>query len=253
MKLSIVIPAYNEENRIKNTLDSYYNFFSKEFGKDFEIIVIVNGSDDTTQEVVKSLAFKYKQIKFKNFPDKIGKGGAIIEGFKIADGDLIGFVDADMATTSETFYDLIRNLGNYDGVVASRWIKGAKINRKQPISRRIASRGFNIIVRLLFNIRIRDTQCGAKLFTKNVVKSVVNDLGITQWGFDVDLLYLIKKRHFKIIEIPTVWNDKEGSKLKIGRTSWQMFLSVARLRLIYSRFRFIVNTYDKVHDYIYRK
>ena len=253
MKLSIVIPAYNEENRIKNTLDSYYNFFSKEFGKDFEIIVIVNGSDDTTQEVVKSLAFKYKQIKFKNFPDKIGKGGAIIEGFKIADGDLIGFVDADMATTSETFYDLIRNLGNYDGVVASRWIKGAKINRKQPISRRIASRGFNIIVRLLFNIRIRDTQCGAKLFTKNVVKSVVNDLGITQWGFDVDLLYLIKKRHFKIIEIPTVWNDKEGSKLKIGRTSWQMFLSVARLRLIYSRFRFIVNTYDKVHDYIYSK
>ena len=253
MRLSIVIPAYNEENRIKNTLDNYHNFFSKEFGKNFEIIVIVNGSGDKTQEVVKSLAFKYKQIKFKNFPDKIGKGGAIIEGFKIADGDFIGFVDADMATTPSAFYDLIRNLGNYDGIVASRWIRGAKIDRKQPLSRRIASRGFNIIVRLLFNITIRDTQCGAKLFTKDAVKSVVNDLGITQWGFDVDLLYKLKKKNFKVKEIPTVWNDKEGSKLKIGRTSWQMFLSVARLRLIYSRFRFIVNVYDKIHDYIYKK
>jgi len=253
MKLSIVIPAYNEENRIKNTLDSYYNFFSKEFGKDFEIIVIVNGSDDTTQEVVKSLAFKYKQIKFKNFPDKIGKGGAIIEGFKIADGDLIGFVDADMATPPMAFYDLVRSLRNYDGIVASRWIKGAKIDRKQPLSRRIASRGFNIIVRLLFNIRIRDTQCGCKLFINRAIKSVVNDLGITQWGFDVDLLYKLKKKNFKVKEIPTVWNDKEGSKLKIGRTSWQMFLSVVRLRLIYSRFKFVVNVYDKIHDYIYKK
>ena len=253
MRLSIVIPAYNEEERIKNTLTSYYNFFSKEFGKNFEIIVIVNGSNDGTQDIVKNLSSRHRHLKFNNFPEKIGKGGAIIEGFKIANGDFIGFVDADMATTPSAFYDLIRNLGNYDGVVASRWIRGAKIDRKQPLSRRIASRGFNIIVRLLFNITIRDTQCGAKLFTKDAVKSVVNDLGITQWGFDVDLLYKLKKKNFKVNEIPTVWNDREGSKLKIGRTSWQMFLSVARLRLIYSRFRSIVNVYDKIHDYIYKK
>ena len=94
-KLSVVIPAYNEEKRIHRTLDSYAKFFSKKV-KDFEIIVVLNNCNDNTLKIVKN--FKNKKIKYLNFKEAIGKGGAILEGFKVAKGDLIGFVDADMAT-----------------------------------------------------------------------------------------------------------------------------------------------------------
>jgi len=253
MDLSIVIPAYNEEKRISSTLINYHNYFYAIYKNNFEILVIINGTKDKTEEIVKALSKKFKNIQSRNYPGKIGKGGAVIEGFKIANGALIGFVDADMATPPNAFNDLIHNIRNNDGIVASRWSKQSIINKKQPIRRRIVSRIFNIFVRILFNIQITDTQCGAKLFRSKAVKSTVNLLGVTQWGFDVDLLYQMRKNNFKIVEIPTVWHDQEGSKLKLVKTSYQMFLSMIRLRLLYSRFKFLVNTYDIIHDTLYKK
>jgi len=239
--LTIIIPAYNEEKRIGNTLEEYIKFFKDKLGNNFEIIVILNGCKDDTLNVVK----KY-DVKFKNIKEAIGKGGAIIEGFKIAEGKFIGFVDADNATPPWAFYDLYKNINDKDGIIASRWIKGAKIGKKQSFSRRFASRGFNILVRLFFDIGVNDTQCGAKLFRKEAVKKVVNKLGITSYGFDIDLLYLMKRNGFKVIEIATEWNEPGESHLNIKKTSYEMFLSVIRLRLIYSPFKIIVKIYDKV-------
>ena len=241
MKLSIIIPAYNEEKRVGETLDGYTKFFKDKLGKDFEILVILNGCKDDTLSIVK----KY-DVKFRNIKEAIGKGGAIIEGLKMANGDYIGFVDADNATPPRAFYDLYGKINGNDGIIASRWVNGAKIGKKQPILRRIASRCFNILVRLFFDIRVSDTQCGAKLFRKESVKKVVNKLGITNWGFDIDLLYLMKRNGFKVIEIPTEWNEPGESHLNVKRTSVQMFFSAGRLRLIYSPFKFIVTIYDKV-------
>ena len=239
--LTIIIPAYNEEKRIGNTLEEYIKFFKDKLGNNFEIMVILNGCKDDTLNVVK----KY-DVKFKNIKEAIGKGGAIIEGFKIAEGKFIGFVDADNATPPWAFYDLYKNINDKDGIIASRWIRGAKIGKKQSFSRRFASRCFNILVRLFFDIGVNDTQCGAKLFRKEAVKKVVNKLGITSWGFDIDLLYLMKRNGFKIIEIATEWNEPGESHLNIKKTSYEMFLSVIRLRLIYSPFKIIVKIYDKV-------
>src|SRR3989344_5442103 len=97
VKLSIVIPAYNEEKRIGRTLDNYLNFFSKKI-RNFEIIVVLNGCKDNTFDIVKRFIKKSNKIRYLIFKENIGKGGAIVEGFKTARGDLIGFVDADMAT-----------------------------------------------------------------------------------------------------------------------------------------------------------
>ena len=241
MKLSIIIPAYNEEKRIGVTLKEYVEFFNDKLGKDYEIFVILNGCRDDTLGVVKGFNVKFVDIK-----EAIGKGGALIEGFKQVNGDFIGYVDADNATPPRAFYDLYENIKDKDGIIASRWIKGAKIGSKQPISRRLASRGFNILVRSLFGIGLRDTQCGAKLFRKEAVKKVVNKLGITRWGFDIDLLYLMKREGFNVTEIPTEWNEPGDSHLNVKKTSYEMFLSVIRLRLIYSNFKFIVKIYDKV-------
>jgi len=246
MQLSIIIPAYNEEKRIGNTLEKYIDFFFFKLKKDFEILIVLNGCKDNTLEVVKKYSDKHSNVNFIDVKEAIGKGGAVIKGFKKVEGDFIGYVDADNATPARAFYDLYENIKNNDGIVASRWIKGAKIESKQPMSRRIASRGFNILVNTLFGIKLKDTQCGAKLFTKNSVKKIVDRLGITSWGFDIDLLYLMKKNNFKVVEIPTEWAEPGGSRMNVKKTVYEMFLSTIRLRLIYSPFRFVVKAYDKV-------
>ena len=212
-KLSIVIPAYNEEKRISKTLDEYCKFFNKIYKDNFEIRIILNGCKDNTLDVVRNTAKMYKQIKYTDIKEAIGKGGSVIEGFKQAEGELIGFVDADNSTKAEYFYDLVKNINEYDCAIASRWIEGAKVNPPQPLKRRIASRTFNALVRILFNINVYDSQCGAKLFKKQAIKEIIPSLGITRWAFDVDLLYQLKKRKRTILEIPTIWSDTLGSNL----------------------------------------
>ncbi len=254
MKLSIIIPAYNEEKRIGRILEEYCKFFRnlKEEGiLNFEILVVLNACKDNTLNVVKEFQIKFKEIKFLDFGQG-GKGFAIIEGFKEVlkkDFELIGFVDADMATSPEAFYDLVKNIENYGGIIASRWIKGAKIY-KQTFKRKVLSRGFNFIVRSLFLIPYRDTQCGAKLFKRKVIEKITSDLTITQWAFDVNLLFLCKKNNFKVKEIPTVWEDKEESKINIAKTPFQMFSGVVRLRIIYSLFKRSIKIYDKLPEKI---
>jgi len=243
VRLSVIIPAYNEEKRIKRTLDAYCDFFDKKI--DYEIWVIINGCRDNTLGVVREAAKRHKRIKYVDIGKVGSKGGAVNHGFKIAEGEMIGFVDADMATPPGAFYELVEGIDEYDGIIASRWIKGAKISKKQSFKRVFAGRAFNLIVNLFFNLGIRDTQCGAKLFRKEAVKKVCKELGITKWAFDVDLLYQMKRAGYNIKEIPTEWNEPGGSHLK-ARTVIEMFLAVLRLRLIYSPLRFIVRLYDKL-------
>ncbi len=252
MKLSIIIPAYNEEKRIVNTLLEYHNFFYKKLKKDFEIIVIPNNCKDKTPQVVRNISKKYEQIKSKNMPYFCGKGGAVIEGFKTAKGELIGFVDADNSTKPETFYELYKKIEDSDCIIASRWINGAKVSPKQTITRRIASRTFNVLVRILFGIKISDTQCGAKLFKREPLLEVLPKLVTTRWAFDVDLLYKLKLHHYKIKEIPTTWSDNIDSKLNVKKAAVEMFLAITRLRLVHSPFKFIVKVYDKTLGMIFK-
>ena len=247
MKLSIIIPAHNEEKRISRTLSSYLSFFLKRL-KDFEIIVVINNTKDDTLKVVKS--FKNKKIKYLNFKEAIGKGGAIIEGFKAGKGDYLSYADADMSTNPEQFYELFSKIDNYDGIIASRWIKGARVYPRQTFLRRIASRSLNFIMKCLFLMPYYDTQTGAKLFKKEAIRKVINKLDITKWAFDIDLLYNLRKNKFNIKEIPTVWHDKPGSQLKIFKAVPEMFLALIRLRLIYSKFKFIVKLYDKLPEWL---
>ena len=251
-KVSIIIPAYNEEKRIENTLDSYNSYFKnlkKEKKLDFEIIVVINGTTDKTEEIVKKYFKKNNAIRYLNFKQG-GKGFAIIQGFKKAlsgKSDLIGFADADMATPPEAFYDLIKNIRNFDGVIANRWDKKSMIRTKQTILRRFVSRGYNLIVRTLFLFPYKDTQCGAKLFKRDVLEKNIDKLMSSNMNFDVALLFCLKKEeNAKIRSIPTIWNDKKESKVNLKRTPIKMLLSAIRLRLIHSPFKFIIRAYRKL-------
>jgi len=244
MKLSIIVPAYNEEDRIGNMLDAYLPFFSDRYGSDsFEILVVINGTTDRTEEIVRSDMADHPCLDCIIEPQAVGKGGAVMLGFARAKGDLIGFVDADGATPPEAFQDLIDSLGEAGAIIASRWRRDSIVSPRQPLSRRIASRVFNIIVRVMFGLPLTDTQCGAKLFRRDVIVRVLPKLGITRWAFDVDLLYQLKRDGCRVTEIPTTWQDVKGSKLPVGRASTEMMFSLIRLRLMHSPFKGLVRLY----------
>lgn len=244
MKLSIVVPAYNEEARLAPMAAAYLEFFSERYGEDFELIVSVNGSTDRTPEVAREFSEKWSQVKVMVEQKAIGKGGAIMRGFAEASGDLIGFVDADGSTSPEAFLDLIEHIGDAGLIIASRWLPGAVVEPRQPLDRRVASRIFNWLVRVLFRVQITDTQCGAKLLTRETVRAVLPHLGLTRWAFDVDLLFHVRREGFSIVERPTVWRDVAGSRINVPLASIEMALAICRLRLLNSPFAFVVRLYN---------
>ena len=245
MKLSLVIPAYNEETRLKPMLDDYVPYFTGKYGAEVEFIIVVNGSIDRTEDVAREYAKRCPQIRLIVEPRKVGKGGAIMLGFAAARGVLAGFVDADNSTPPSAYEDLVEHIGDAGGIIASRWRKESKVSPRQPLARRIASRVFNLLIRVMFGLRISDTQCGAKLMRRDALQVVMPRLGLTRWAFDVDLLFQLRRAGYRVIEWPTTWRDAAGSKLKVGRVSLEMFMAICRLRLLYSPFRWVVALYDR--------
>jgi len=235
MKVTIVIPAHNEEKRIEETLSNYCSFFyevKEEKAIDTTFTIVLNGCTDRTHDIVLDLQKKFHSIQVINLKQP-GKGHAVIEGFKSAlkhPNDLIGFVDADMATRPQYFLDLIENIAQKDGIIASRYMKDAKVIPPRPFikgwGRKLI---FNPLIRRLFGINFIDFQCGAKLFKPHVLKKIVPHIQDTQWTFDVELLYLCKKYGFSVKEIPTVWYDQDDSKFKLLGSGIGMIKSLLKL------------------------
>jgi len=252
MKLSIVIPAHNEEHRLPPMLEAYAEFFSEKYGNEAELIVVPNFCSDRTAEVARGIGARYPQVRVVEEVKRIGKGGAVMLGAKSAEGDLVGFVDADGATSPEVFDELVHKISLDGCIIASRWMKASKVSPKQPLSRRVASRCFNGMVRVLFGLKLTDTQCGAKLFRREVILPVLSNLGVTSWAFDVDMLFQTKRLGASIREIPTVWHDVAGSKIEIGRSSVNMVVALVRLRMFYSPLRFMIPVLSRLAERLVR-
>lgn len=252
--LLLLIPAYNEEERIGPVLRRYAEFFRAHYAGPFEIVVVLNGCRDNTLGVVEAAAVDFPEIRSLEFSNPIGKGGALIEGLKLASvADLIGYVDADGATPPEAFLDLVRHCREVDCAIGSRWLPGAVIQQTQSLKRRIFSRCFHAYVELLFHMHIKDTQCGAKVMRRAVVESVHSALRIADVSFDINLLYSIKRNGFTIREVPTVWTDQIGSKISLNKGAFGILLSVFRLRLVYSPFYEMLRPFRPLEAWIYHK
>jgi glycosyltransferase involved in cell wall biosynthesis len=235
--LLILVPAYNEEGRIEPVLREYANYFQREYQGKFQFVVVLNGCRDNTLGVVQRVAKELPSISALEFKEPIGKGGALIEGLKLAPlSDLIGYVDADGAAPPQAFHALVKRMDEADCVIGSRWLPGAVLHQAQPWLRRFTSRTFHLIVELLFWMHIRDTQCPCKVMRRECVEKIHSSLRIADLAFDVNLLVALKRAGFRVLEVPTEWTDKVGSKVtsSLFRSSLTMFLSVVRVRLIYS-------------------
>ena len=254
--LLLLIPAYNEERRIEPVLREYARFFQENYSGKFQIVVVLNGCTDDTLGVVRRVAAEFPAIlRALEFTEPIGKGGALIEGLKLAAfGDLIGYVDADGATLPQAFLDLVRHIGDADCVVGSRWLPESVIHQPQTGNRQFASRVFHAIVQLLFRLNIHDTQCGAKVMKREVIEKIHPFLRIADMAFDINLLVAIKRAGYRIREVPTEWTDKAGSKVALFRSSLTMFLSVVRIRLIYWPWVYwLLRPLRPLEGWVYRK
>ncbi|MDE3098105.1 MAG: glycosyltransferase family 2 protein [Verrucomicrobiota bacterium] len=252
--LLILVPAYNEERRIEPVLRDYAQYLGRNYQGQFQIIVVLNGCTDNTMGVVQKVSVEYPCVRALEFKEPIGKGGALIEGLKLAaHADLIGYTDADGATPARAFLDLVQRIGNADCVVGSRWLPQSIVHQAQTGNRQFASRVFHFIVQCLFGLNIRDTQCGAKVLKRTAVEKIHSNLRIADMAFDINLLYSLKHARFVIRELPTEWTDKAGSKVHLLRSSATMFLSVLRVRLIYSPFYKWLGPLRPLEGWIYRK
>lgn len=198
MKLSVVIPAYNEEVRIVKTLEKIKNYL-KDF--DCEIIVVDDGSTDGTS--------KFAQI---SYTQNMGKGYAIQKGVESAIGDLILFIDADNATPIEELSKLLKV--DADIVIGSRYLPASNIEKKQSFLRVSIGRLGNFIIRLLVVKNIKDTQCGFKLFKKNIAKELFAELRTYRFGFDIEILARAQKKGLKIVEVPVTWLHNDNSRVR---------------------------------------
>lgn len=233
--LVLLIPAYNEERRIEPVLRDYARHFGQHYTGQFQIVVVLNGCTDNTLGIVRRVQAEYPRVCALEFTEPIGKGGALIEGLKLAPtADLIGYVDADGATAPDAFLKLVQLTDRADCVIGSRWLPGAVLHQSQSSRRQFASRVFHWIVQLFFRMNLHDTQCGAKVMHRQAVEKVHSALRIADMAFDINLLYALKRAQCSILEVPTEWTDKIGSKVALGKTSLTMLLSVIRLRLVYS-------------------
>ena len=252
--LLLLIPAYNEESRIEPVLRDYARQFSEHYEGNAQIMVVLNGCVDNTRSVVESVSTDFPTVKYQDFPAPIGKGGALIEGLRLAPTvDLIGYVDADGATPPRAFLDLVENCRDTDCAIGSRWLPGAVLHQTQTSKRQFASRVFHAIVQVLFRMNIRDTQCGAKVIRREAVEKIHSSLQIADMAFDINLLYSLKRAGFQIREVPTEWTDQIGSKVRLGKTALVMFLSVVRLRLVYSPLYRWLRPLRPLEAWIYRK
>jgi glycosyltransferase involved in cell wall biosynthesis len=233
--LLLLIPAYNEEARIEPVLREYGRYFQEHYQGRFQLVVVLNGCRDNTRGVVEKVARDFANISLRDFPDPIGKGGALIEGLKLAPlADVIGYVDADGASPPHALHALVKRIGEADCVIGSRWLPGAVLHQAQPWVRRFTSRCFHLIVESLLWMHIKDTQCPCKVMRRAAVERIHSSLRIADLAFDVNLLYSLKRAGFTVLEVPTEWTDKIGSKVSASlfRASLTMFLSVVRVWLV---------------------
>ena len=227
-KLSIVIPAYNEEQRIKETLEQLIGYFKRQKIL-YEILVMMDGCTDNTAKIVKS--FKRKHIKGFSEPIRLGKGMALLKGISLSKGEYVAYVDADGSTPPDQLLKLMEELprSNYSAVIGSRWMKGSVMLKKQPLRRRIASRGFNLLVRNILGLPYKDTQCPAKVFRGDVIRSIATYLDVSDYCIDIAILNEMKKRDCIVEEIPIVWQDRPLSKVKVRKMAPRAFITILKM------------------------
>ena len=227
-RLSIIIPAYNEEKRLPHTLEEVNNFIQKQTYST-EVLIVENGSSDRTFEVAQDFASSFPH--FFAIQTKVrGKGLAVREGMLQAVGQYRFMCDADLSMPiAELNRFLPPNLGDFDIAIASREAPGS-VRYNEPGYRHWGGRGTNLLIRLMALPGLHDTQCGFKMFHSDIVEDIFRYQTITNWSFDIELLYIARLRSYRIVEIPIPWYFNAETKLNPVRDALNMIFDIFAIR-----------------------
>jgi glycosyltransferase involved in cell wall biosynthesis len=233
-ELSIVVPAYNEEGRIEPSLEQVRVWLVAR-GAPAEVLVVDDGSRDRTPRIVEREMARYTEsgIPLRLLGDGAnhGKGASVRTGMLEARGRVVLFTDADLSAPIEEAPKLVDPIlaGDAAVVLGSRGIDKSMIGVHQPMGREMAGRAFNLVMRAATGLPFRDTQCGFKAFRRDAARAVFSRVRIERFGFDVEALFIARELGYRMLEVPVVWNNVEGSKVSLA-SGVNGFLDIARVR-----------------------
>ncbi len=228
--LSIIVPAYNEEARLPETLRRIAEYVSSREFAFHEVLVVDDGSKDGTAEAARRFALGNPHFRLLQNPGNRGKGYSVRHGMLEAKGDWCLFTDADLSAPIEELERLWPAVGDGTEIaIGSRALDRSLIGTHQPGLRESAGRVFNLVMQLATSLPFADTQCGFKLFRRDVAKEVFSRQLLERFGFDVEILFIARKRGFRIAEVPVRWNHAEGSKVSMF-TGLHAFGELAQVR-----------------------
>ena len=230
--ISIVIPAYNEQVRLPDTIRKIEDYFARADWDFHEIVIVDDGSADGTAVTAEEFTKSNPHVRVLQNPGNHGKGYSVRQGMLKARGDWRLFSDADLSTPIEELEKLWCAISRQNAQIAigSRAIDPSLIGVHQPRMRETAGKFFNAVMRAAIGLRISDTQCGFKLFRGDIVFEVFSRQKLERFGFDVEVLYIAQRRGYKIAEVPVRWNHVEGSKVSM-LTGLHAFAELAQIRM----------------------
>jgi glycosyltransferase involved in cell wall biosynthesis len=227
---SIVIPAYNESGRIPATLQSILSYVRAK-GWTTEIIVVNDGSRDTTAEVVMEFTRTSPEVRLVENPGNHGKGYSVRNGMLQAQGDVVMFTDSDLSAPIEEAELLFAAIDRgADIAIGSRWLEKGRQTHRQPLYRQFFGRCFNAVTRAVMGLKFADTQCGFKAFTRDAAQTVFRLQTIEGWGFDPEILFIAVKRGYRVVEVPVSWAHDERTRMSYLKDGMKMLREVATIR-----------------------
>ena len=229
---SIVVPAYNEAERIGASLHHVLDYISESHWS-AEIIVVNDGSSDNTAAVVQEYSRRNPIIRILENPGNRGKGYSVRNGMMNASGQILLFTDADLSSPieeAEKLFAVIES-GGADVAIGSRYLQRELQTRKQPLHRRVMGRAFNLALKTILGLSYVDTQCGFKAFSRKAVTTIFPNMKIERWGFDPEILFLARRYGLRVAEVPVSWAHDHRSKINPFRDGTRMLGELLRVRM----------------------
>ncbi len=229
-KYSFIIPAYNETARLGSTLDRVLSYLAGQ-GWDAEVLVVNDGSRDSTADLVRDWAQGHPELRLIENPGNKGKGYSVRNGMLNAKGEVLVFTDADLSAPIPEAVKLFSAIdAGCDIAIGSRWLAPETQTHRQSLLRQLYGRLFNLALRILLGLNFKDTQCGFKAFTRSAAQTIFPQQKIERWGFDPELLYLARRAGLKVQEVPVAWAHVDGTRLSPLRDGIRMFGEVLKIR-----------------------